>query len=228
MTLLDFAKGPALWAAISVFIIGVLWRLVGIALLHYHTDLSAPRHRLYLTGLRLPLTRSWPRKEFVGATGVFEAIGYTFHICWFVPLFFFLPHLLFFDDIVKGLIGFDLTDLTGFGWPFLSAALIGLFSAISIGCLLLVLAHRLINPVKRRLSNFDDFFSWFITIAPLLTGVAATAHVGARYETLLAVHVLSIDLLLLWFPFGKLIHAITLMGIRGITGALLERKGATL
>jgi nitrate reductase gamma subunit len=61
----------------------------------------------------------------------------------------------------------------------------------------------------------------------LVTGIAATAHIGARYETLLALHILSFDLLLLWFPFGKLMHAFYILPSRAINGALLARKGAT-
>ena len=59
-----------------------------------------------------------------------------------------------------------------------------------------------------------------------MTGLANTAHIGARYETLLALHILSVDLLLVWFPFGKLMHAFYLVPSRAINGALLGRKGA--
>jgi hypothetical protein len=40
------------------------------------------------------------------------------------------------------------------------------------------------------------------------------------------VHILSFDLLLVWFPFGKLMHAFYLFPSRAINGALLARKGA--
>ena len=76
------------------------------------------------------------------------------------------------------------------------------------------------------LSNFDDYFSWFVTMLVIVTGLAATAHLGARYETLLGLHILSFDLLLVWFPFGKLMHAFYLVPSRAINGALLARKGA--
>jgi nitrate reductase gamma subunit len=59
------------------------------------------------------------------------------------------------------------------------------------------------------------------------TGLAATAHLGARYETLLAVHILSFDAMLIWFPFSKLMHAFYIFPSRAINGALLTRKGAS-
>jgi nitrate reductase gamma subunit len=82
------------------------------------------------------------------------------------------------------------------------------------------------NPVIRMLSNFDDYFSWFVTMAVMVTGLAATAHVGAPYETLLGLHILSVDVLLIWFPFGKLMHAFYIFPSRAINGAVLARKGA--
>ena len=60
----------------------------------------------------------------------------------------------------------------------------------------------------------------------MVTGLAATAHLGAPYETLIGLHILSFDLLLVWFPFGKLMHAFYIFPSRAINGAVLARKGA--
>jgi nitrate reductase gamma subunit len=60
----------------------------------------------------------------------------------------------------------------------------------------------------------------------MVTGLATSAHLGGRYETLLAVHILSVDALLIWFPFGKLMHAFYIFPSRAINGAILARKGA--
>jgi nitrate reductase gamma subunit len=57
----------------------------------------------------------------------------------------------------------------------------------------------------------------------------AYAHAGgARYETLLAVHILAVQALMIWFPFGKLMHAFTIFAARGAQGMIFERKGASL
>ena len=90
-----------------------------------------------------------------------------------------------------------------------------------------VLYRRVTTPVMRMLSNFDDYFTWFITMLCIVTGLATSAHLGARYETLLAIHVLSVDALLVWFPFGKLMHAFYIMPSRALNGAILARKGAS-
>jgi len=92
--------------------------------------------------------------------------------------------------------------------------------------LLAVLFRRLTHRVLRRLSNFDDYFSWFITTLVIVTGLMATAHFGGPYQTILGLHILSFDALLIWFPMGKLMHAFYIFPSRAINGGLLSRKGA--
>lgn len=229
MSLLDFARGPALQWSIVVFLVGVLWRLLGMLLLRTRKELSEPRKAAAWKGLRLIALRSWPRKEFLGGTAFGEVMGYTFHLGFLLALFFFVPHVLFFADVSRGLLGADLHSLTGFAWPTLPNSVVTLLSAVSIAALVAVLIHRVVSPVKRLISNFDDYFSWLVTLAPLATGMAAFAHLGGwPYERLLALHVLSADALLAWFPFGKLMHAFTIFAARGSTGMIFERKGASL
>ena len=47
-----------------------------------------------------------------------------------------------------------------------------------------------------------------------------------RYEDLLAFHILSVALLMIWLPFGKLGHAFLVFITRGTTGMAFERRGA--
>jgi nitrate reductase gamma subunit len=228
MTLLDFARGPGLRYALFVFVLGVLWRLVGMFLLTTRRDLSEPRRAASWKGMRMILSRAWPRREFLPRTLPTEVLGYTFHIGFLVVLVFFLPHLLFLEDIFKQLIGTNLHGLIGVSWPYLSGGAILVVGAVTVAALIALLVHRLTSPVKRLISNFDDYFSWLVTIAPLVTGMMAYAHVWRPYETLLAVHILSVELLLVWFPFGKLMHALTIFAVRATTGMAFERKGAAL
>lgn len=229
MDLLEFARGPGLQWSINVFIAGVLWRLLGVFLLRTKRDLSEPRNRAAWKGLRLIALRSWPRREFLEGTAFGEVTGYTFHVGFLMSLFFLAPHVLFFADVARGLLGTDLRGLVGFGWPTLPNGIVTLLSAVSVAALLAALVHRIVDPVKRLISNFDDYCSWFVTFLPLVTGMAAFAHLaGWPYERLLAVHLLSVELLLVWFPFGKLMHAFTIFAARGSTGMIFERRGASL
>ncbi len=216
MNLLDFARGPALEWSFAIFLFGVLWRLLGILLLRRVHDYSEPRaHRAALGALQAIVRRTWPRKEFRARTTYGLAISYVFHVGLAIVVFGFVPHILL------------IRSLLGVSWPGLPGAVIYFSAVVTLAALVMALIRRLTHPVLKLLSNFDDYFSWAVTIAPLVTGLLAVAHYGGRYENLLAVHILSVELLFIWFPFGKLMHAVLFVLARGQTGVVYGRRGAS-
>jgi hypothetical protein len=94
---------------------------------------------------------------------------------------------------------------------------------------------RLTSPVLRLLSNFDDYASWAITMLPMVTGMALV-HLSldspyplrGLYPVPVALHLLSLELLLVWLPFSKLSHAFLVFLSRSTTGVAFARKGTTL
>ena len=217
MELLEFARGPALKVALVVFCFGVLWRLMGTVLLRYHRHLSEPRDgyfKAFMLGLLVGGSRSWPHKQYIKRTGYGEALGYAYHIGLFIVILLFAPHIIFFGSFI------------GARWPALPNSVVTIFAVITLTLFVAVLARRLGHPVLRRLSNFDDFFSWFVVALLLVSGLMATAHVGAPYHTILGLHILSFDLLLIWYPFGKLMHAFYIFPTRAVDGYVMTRKGA--
>lgn len=227
MSLLDFARGPALLVAVLVFLAGTAWRLMGVLLRRDPKDLSEPRGPAIWKGVRLIALRSWPRREFLPGSAFSEIAGYTFHIGFLAVLLCNVKHVRGLANWLAASIGSH--TLAALPLPTLGATSSVVLSAVALVALLATLAHRLVSPVKRLISNFDDYFSWLVTVAPLVTGlILAVQPEGPRPAGLLAAHYLSVDALLLWFPWGKLIHAFTLIPVRAITGVRFERKGATL
>ncbi len=55
------------------------------------------------------------------------------------------------------------------------------------------------------------------------SAILARDHV--IYGGPLAVHLLSLELLLIWFPFGKLMHAFLFAFSRGATGIRFSHRG---
>lgn len=215
MDLLELARGPALQVSVYLLIAGTLWRVLGIWLLGNKPDYSEARG---FGGLRAALkviyTRSFTAPAFKKYTAYGKTLGYALHIGLFVTVFLFVPHILFF----KGLFGIT--------WPGLPNSAIFFIGVLTVAVGIALLIRRLTSPVLRLISNFDDYFSWFVTMAPLITGLIIPIRFGVRYETLLAIHILSVALLLAWLPFGKLGHAFLIFFSRGTTGAILERRGA--
>jgi nitrate reductase gamma subunit len=214
MTLLDFARGPALQWSLLIFVVGVTWRLLAILLLARRRDHSTPRRTASpWGGVRTVFTRMWPHRDFFAATSFQLLMGYVFHIGLAITVLAFVPHVRF------------LEGLTGLSWPGLPPNVVALAAGAATLALLVLLGRRFTHPVLRAISDWDDYLSSLITLALLVTGLMAYLHIGPRYETMLAIHILSLDLLLIWFPFGKLMHAFFFIPARIIEGAAFERKG---
>ena len=223
MDLITFARGAALNAAFTIFIIGIAWRLFAIFRHPLKKDLSAPRTTRTLSGaIRTIFSRMVPHREFRASTRFSVINGYVFHLGLAIIVFGFLPHIVF------------ITRLTGISWPALPNGIVYLVAAITIMSLLIAFMVRINNPVLALLSNFDDYFSWLVTMLPLATGMVALGALGESASALgasqngvaVAVHLLSFELLLIWLPFGKLAHAVLVFVSRGTTGSKFARKGA--
>jgi nitrate reductase gamma subunit len=217
MDLLDFARGPAIELALAAFVLGTVWRLVAILLLPWRPDRSQARDGApskawgALTGIA---RRFWPHRSFVRAALFSTVNGYVFHIGLALVVLGLGPHILF------------IRDLTGLSWPALPSNIVYGIAVITLASLAAALIRRLTNPVQRLISTADDSITWAVTTLPVVTGLAATAHIGADYRTLLGVHILSVALFFIWFPFGKLMHTFLFLISRGATGARLVHRGA--
>jgi nitrate reductase gamma subunit len=224
MDLLDIARGPALASAVAVFVLGTLWRLLGVLRLPRQPDQSPPR-----PGAPAPTRAAfdaivrgmWPRREFGQAAMVTTVNGYVFHIGLALIVFGYAPHIAF------------VRRYTGLGWPALPDALMYFASGATMIALLLALWLRITDPVRRLISSPDDYISWTLTFLPIITGMAVLgtpsdailARDHVVYRTPLATHLLTLELLLVWFPFGKLMHAVLFWFSRGATGLRFARRG---
>jgi len=95
----------------------------------------------------------------------------------------------------------------------------------AIIALAVLLAHRLNNPVKRKISGFGDYLAWAVTLLPLLTGYLAIHHLLFEYTLMLALHIFSVELLLVLLPFTKLFHTFSVFASRWYNGDFFGRKG---
>jgi nitrate reductase gamma subunit len=215
MDLLEFARGPALQVASIIFIAGLIWRLIHLVLIPKKVDMSEARAAGERAGaVRTIFSRFLHHGEFRARTANSSALAYTMHLGLAVVIFGSAPHIFFIES------------LTGLSWPALPNVAIHVAAALTLAALIGSLIRRRTHPVLRLLSNFDDYFTWLVTVAPIVTGLLAVAHLGGRYETLLAIHLLSFSVFLVWFPFGKLMHSFIVIGSRYTTGLTFTRRGA--
>ena len=217
MTLLEFARGPGMQGALVIFLVGVAWRLVGTFLIARTRDLSRPKGTAYLkAGARSMIMRSIPPHELEKNIQFQHLTGYAWHLGFFATLLLFGPHVPFFQQFL------------GFGWPTLPNVIVLVIAGFTLAILIALVVRRVIHPVMRQISTLDDWIAVFLVIIPLVTGFLSYAHVGmagVRYETLLALHILSIEALLVWVPLGKLMHMFYTFPSRYQIGVAMERKG---
>ncbi|MCG7983034.1 MAG: hypothetical protein JAY90_09825 [Candidatus Thiodiazotropha lotti] len=207
----EFIDGPLWTFALTVFVIGVIWRIVSILLSGVRSDLAVPKGSAGNGALRAMFSRFVPERT-VTKRGKLQLIaGYAFHLGLFALLFFAQPHIDFFAQ-----------RIAGFSWPAMPYWAFIVSAELAFAGLIFLWLYRLLNPVTRLLSDLDDHVGAILVFVVMLSGCLALAQ---SFEALRLLHLLLAELLLLYFPFSKLMHAFTFVMSRGYTGATMGRKG---
>ena len=224
MDLLDWARGPLLYGALAVFILGIAWRVIAFFRLPATPVPVAPPRQPFgkARAMSAALRRTLPRRALPQSATLATFNPYVFHVGLALVFFGYAPHIAF------------VARLTGLSWPALPDLVMYLAAAATIVSLLLALMFRLTDPVLRKISRADDMVTWAVTMLPLLTGMAVVGASASDYPLFrpafvyrdpIAVHLLSLELLLVWFPFGKLMHAFLVLPTRMQLATFLGRRG---
>ena len=81
MELLDFARGPALWASLAILLAGVAWRIWAIFRIGTTADLSEPRSKRLLAGAwGAIIGRMVPKREFRNSATLATSNAYVYHV----------------------------------------------------------------------------------------------------------------------------------------------------
>lgn len=151
------------------------------------------------------------------AVAFYSALSaYIFHIGLFIVVFLFVPHIMIFKDIF------------GLSWPGLPNSFINAVTVITLFALVIRLYLRFTDPAQKQISVFSDYFVWFLTFLPVLTGYMTYHKLMLDYQTMLTLHILSVELLMVFLPFTKLMHSFTVFISRWYNGAIAGSKGVQL
>jgi nitrate reductase gamma subunit len=215
-TPIDFllwVKGPAFDVALTIFVLGIIVRLFEILLLGRRADFAQAKGSEFSAGLRTLFTRNLPERGSFQRAPFTVIGGYIWHIGFLIALLLFIPHI----ELIHATLGIQ--------WPGLPNYLVDAVTVVTLITLLAMLIDRLLHPVKRFLSGPEDYLVWLLTFLPLLTGYLAYHRMLNPYPLVLGLHILSVELLMVVFPFTKLMHAITFVIARWFNGAIAGRKG---
>lgn len=209
--MIDFIDGGLWYFSLAVFSIGVVWRLLSIALGKRGSDLSSPRRSATPGALRTLFSRFIPTNEVWSKQTLQVIAGYMFHLGLFALLFFALPHVRFLE-----------AEILGFGWAAMPHWAFIVAAQLALLGLLILWLHRLLNPVTRLISTKGDHIASILTFVVMLTGCLALLE---EFEALRALHRFSVEIFLIYFPFSRLMHTFTFVPSRAFTGAWFGRRG---
>lgn len=210
---LTWVRSTGLNLAIGIFVLGTLWRLFEIYSLGRKPDFAVPRRVAGASGAHAVFRRSLIAPRTYGRSALDYVAGYVFHIGLAIVALLFAQHIKL------------IHELTGLSWPALPAQYVDAAAVVTLATMLFVLVERISKPVKRFLSTFQDYAAWALVFLPVLTGYLTTKHLLLPYTLMLALHILSAELLLVFLPFTKLIHAFTLWMSRWYNGDANAKKG---
>lgn len=199
--------GPLLWAAVIVFLGGLLLRVIRFlakinktekfifTYLSFKYAWRSIRHWLTPFG-----TTNWRLHP------VMTLVTFVFHICLFVTPLFLLGHAVMVTD-AWGVQGVSLPD--------------GLADVMTLaviaGCVFF-LVRRQVRPEVRFVTDASDYLLLLLVAMPFVTGLLAYHQVGA-VGWMTIVHMLSGEILLAAIPFTRLSHMIFSIFTRAYMGS---------
>jgi nitrate reductase gamma subunit len=216
---LEFARGPFFQVSLLVFIAGMVYRLVRVLFLGFSPDRVRSRGSK-TSGVVMAFLKSliiWPFIPWVKNTFKKNPVTYLaggiFHLGLFVVLILGTAHMLVWKSLL------------GFGWATLPLPIVDWMAAIAIVAMIVLFINRLVNPVLKLITGPAEWANLLFVFVPMVTGYVMTHHLFFPYEVLFSLHMLSVDLLLIWIPFSRISHFVFYFFSKVIHGDEFGKRG---
>ena len=211
----DLLTGPLLWLTFIIFLGGMLVKIVFLYRLSRKKDQVFYDHVSFSWGLKsilhwlLPWSSASMRNQ-----PFFTLMAFAFHLTLLaVPLFLDAHNILW--DEAFGLSLWSMPDV-----------LADLMAIVFIASVIFLFIRRIMRAEVRILSSAWDYLLLILTAAPFISGFFAY-HQWGPYETLLILHILFAEILLILIPFSKLSHMLLFFFTRAFIGFEMGgRRGA--
>jgi nitrate reductase gamma subunit len=219
--ILAFARGPFFQVALLIFIAGMVYRLVRVILLGWKADKVPPRGSKvggvgisFLKGIIIWPFVPWVKNTFSRNPLIYLAGG-LFHLGLFVVLILGTAHMLVWKSLL------------GFGWPTLPLPIVDWLAAGAIVAMIALFINRLVNPVLKLISGPAEWLNLLLVFLPMVTGYIMTHHLWFRYEVLFSLHMITVDVLLIWIPLSRISHFMFYFFSKAIHGADFGKRAVT-
>ena len=193
-SLYNFVSGPLVWLAFIIFIGGCLYRLITLIVLVHKKEKFIYSYMSWKYSLRSIVRWSTPfATENMRRHPAVTIVAYVFHICLILTPIFLLAHVTLVDE------SWDLN------WWTLPDSLAAIMTLMVIAACVFFLVRRLVNPEVQYVTSASDYILLGIVAAPFITGFLVYYQWFA-YQTLLILHILSGEIMLVAIPFTRLSH----------------------
>ncbi len=206
-TLYNFVRGPLVWIAFAVFIGGSIYRIREVVLMAKKEKVVLPYMSFKYT-LRsllhwlIPFASTNWRRRWVMAT-----VTFLFHICLvFTPIFLLSHNTLWHES-------------WGISWWTLSESLADIMTLIVIFCCVFFFLRRIFAPEVRFVTFADDYIILAVAFLPFLTGFLAYHQWLLPHKTMVILHMLFGEIMLIAIPFSRLSHMLFFWLTRAYAGS---------
>jgi len=206
----DFIRGPLVLIALIIFILGLIIQLTQFFRLTKKKEWVYPPLEVKsekktpwkwavfcLASLNGTLWKTYPLTTMMTS---------VFHVCLIAVPIFLLGH-----NILLG-------QSWGLSFLNLPESMTDVLTVVVLVCTAFFLARRLFLSRVRAITTAYDYLILLIAVAPFLTGYLAY-HQWGHYDTVITLHILAGEVMLITIPFTKLGHMLFFFLYRFLIGS---------
>ena len=220
-SILAFARGPFFQVALLIFIAGMAYRLIRVVMLGWQPDRVPARGSKmggaiisFLKGIIIWPFIPWVKNTFSKNPLIYLAGG-LFHLGLFAVIILGASHMLVWQSLI------------GISWPTLPTPIVDWLAAGAIVAMIALAINRLVNPVLKLISGPAEWLNLLIVFLPMTTGYMMTHHMFFQYQVLFSLHMLCVDVLLIWIPLSRISHFMFYFFAEAIHGADFGKRAVT-
>jgi len=194
---LEIATGPLFAATFLVMVLG-LARHVLLQLCLVVTKASTLRRVRWRRAVTDSLGWIVPVRHLVPGTLILSLTSILFHAGVILVPIFLADHVALWETFL------------GVGLPSIGRGLADVLTLVTIGCLAVLFGYRLLIARSHALSRTSDYLILILIAVPFVSGYLA-AHPAVNplpWRSMMLVHVLGAEALLVAVPFTKLAHVV--------------------
>ncbi|MFO7816895.1 MAG: TmcC family electron transfer complex membrane anchor subunit [Thermodesulfobacteriota bacterium] len=206
-TFYSIISGPLAWTAWTVFILGMLYRILSLVITSIDKDPIVTNYFSLKYALRSIMHWSIPfASRNMRLHPAMTIISFAFHICLVVVPLFTLGHIILWEEYF------------GFQFPALPSKISSSMTGIVVCAVIFFALRRIILPEVRYVTGISDFILLILIFLPFISGMAAY-HQWFSPKPTMIIHILSSEILLISIPFTRMAHMFLAVFTRSYTGS---------